>query len=111
MKAKLTSSFLLVALLAGSVLISVTYRFSREWLIVDRCLSALHGSFDYSNMSCDLQTNHPYIPYQLRHPRDEWIALLALVSLALSLSGYSYARTNHKRSDSTQPNDKTPFAP
>jgi hypothetical protein len=93
----------ILALLAGVALISVTYRFSREWLMVDRCLSALHGSFDYSNMSCDLQTNHPYILYQLRHPRDEWIALVALISLALALSGYFYSRTNHKRSDSMQP--------
>ena len=81
-------SFLLLTVLAAGSLISVAYRYSREWLIVDRCLSDKHGSFDYLNMSCDLETNHPYIPYHVRHPRDEEVALLSFVSFAVFLLGY-----------------------
>ena len=61
----------LFALLAGFVLASVTYRFSREEFIVDNCLSAKHGSFDYAKMSCDLAENHIYIPCEVRHPHDK----------------------------------------
>jgi hypothetical protein len=85
-------SFLFLALVAGCALIFVTYRFSHEEWMVDDCLSAQHGSFDYSKMSCDLEENHPYIPYHVRHPRDSLIALVAFVSFALFLSGYWYSR-------------------
>lgn len=85
---KMKLGFLLVAFLAGCFLVSVVYRYSHEESMVDQCLSANHGSFDYSNMSCDLVTNHPYIPYQVRHPHDKKVALAAFVSLAVFLSGY-----------------------
>jgi len=96
-KDKLKSWSLTLALVAAGVLISVVYRFSHEWLMVDRCLSAEHGSFDYSSMKCDLETNHPYVAYQVRHPRDKQNALVAFVSIAVFLSGYCYSRTDHKK--------------
>jgi hypothetical protein len=88
---------LLLALIAAFFLTSVIYRFSREDLMVDRCLTANHGSFDYSSMSCDLENNHPYVPYQLRHPHDKQTALLAVVSLAVFLAGYRYVTTSDKK--------------
>jgi len=96
-KDKIRLGVLLLALLAASFLASVIYRFSREEFIVDRCLSANHGSFNYSNMSCDLEANHPYIPYQARHPRDKETALIALVSFAVFLSGYGYMKRAIKK--------------
>jgi hypothetical protein len=93
-------SLLFLAVLAGGVLISVVYRFSHEWLMVDQCLSAKHGSFDYSRMSCDLETNHPYVPYHVRHPRDKQAALVAFILVAAFLSGYVYSTRNHKKKES-----------
>ena len=96
MKNKVRLWFLLLAVVAAFFLVSVAYRFSREELMVDRCLSDYHGSFNYSNMTCDLETNHPYVSYRLRHPNDEWAGALALVSFVSSLSGYYSARTNQR---------------
>jgi len=96
-KDKVRLWFLLLALLSACFLIYVTFRFSREELMVDRCLSAKHGSVNYSNMTCDLETNHPYVSYQVRHPHDKRTAVLALVSFVAFLSGYCYTRTNQKR--------------
>jgi hypothetical protein len=84
--------FFLFAFLAMCVLASVTYRFSREEFIVDNCLSAKHGSFDYAKMSCDLQENHIYVPYQVRHPHDRQIAIVSLVTFAALLIGYRFSR-------------------
>ncbi len=97
MKDKVRLGTLLLAFLAACGLASVIYRFSREEFIVDRCLSANHGSFNYSNMSCDLETNHPYIPYQVRYPRDKETALVALVSFAVFLSAYVYMKRAMKK--------------
>jgi hypothetical protein len=91
-KAGMRLSFLLFAVLSAGSLMFVTYRYSREELIVDRCLSDEHGSFDYFKMSCDLETNHPYIPYQTRHPRDKQTAMLSSVSFAVFLFGYRRLR-------------------
>jgi hypothetical protein len=88
---KVRTSFLLLALVGACSLSFITYRFFREELIVDRCLSAYHGSFNYSNMTCDLETNHPYVPYQVRHPNDASLAFVSFVSLLL---GLTYTRTN-----------------
>jgi hypothetical protein len=96
MKGKFGSWFLLLAVFATCVLIFVTYRYSREELTVDRCLSAYHGSFNYSNMTCDLETNHPYVPYQVRHPLDKWVVALALVCFVPFLSDYYHKRTDYK---------------
>jgi hypothetical protein len=85
-----------LALLAACFLVFVTYRFSSEELKVDRCLSGNHGSFNYSNMTCDLETNHPYVPYLARHPLDIWIATLAIVCFLPFLSDYFKKRTNQK---------------
>jgi len=89
---------LLLALLAAFFAISVAYRFLREELMVDRCLSGEHGSFNYSNRTCDLETNHPYISYRVRHPHDKRAAIIALASFAAFLSAYIYMRTNQKKS-------------
>lgn len=78
--------FALAGVLASA---SVSYRFLHEELIVDRCLSGQHGSFDYSMMSCDLNDNHTYMPYAARHPRDLPIfavGLLLLISVRTKLS-------------------------
>ncbi len=96
-KGKLRPWFLLLTVVTAGVLVSVAYRFSHEELMVDRCLSAKHGSFDYTAMKCDLETNHPYISYQERHPRDKETALVAFVSFAMFLSGYCYSRTATKK--------------
>jgi hypothetical protein len=96
-KDKVRAWFLLFALIAACSLGFITYRFSREELMIDRCLSTYHGSFNYSNMTCDLETNHPYVSYQARHPSD---AAVAFVSFLLLLSGYHYARTSRERSSS-----------
>ncbi len=91
-KDKLRLWFLLLAFVATGVSASIAYRFSHEWMMVDRCLSALHGSFDYSSMKCDLETNHPYVPYRARHPRDKQIAVVAFVSFAVFISGYCWSK-------------------
>jgi hypothetical protein len=96
-KNKVGMWFLIVALVAAYFLVAIAYRFSREELMVDRCLSDYHGSFNYSSMTCDFETNHPYVSYQARHPRDKWAAALALVSFASLLSGYFYTRANQKK--------------
>ena len=97
MKEKVKFCFFVLALLAACFLISFAYRFSREQFVVDRCLSAYHGSFNYSTMSCDLETNHPYISYQTRHPRDKQNFLIALGSFAVFLSAYLYLKIDLKR--------------
>ncbi len=60
MKNKVRTWFLLLALVSAYFLVIVTYRFSREEWMVDRCLSGYHGSFNYSNMTCDLERTHPF---------------------------------------------------
>lgn len=82
--------FLIPAFLAGCALTTLGYRYMHEQMVVDRCLSAQHGSFDYLKMSCDLQQNHVYIPYEARHPHDKRLAVLAFGILTISLSGYGY---------------------
>ncbi len=94
MRDRVRISFLLLAIFSAGVLISVSYRFSHEWVIVDRCLSDKHGSFDYSRMSCDLETNHPYIAYSVRNPHDKQIAVLSFLSFTMFVSGWFYRRTN-----------------
>lgn len=92
MKSKLRLMLLASALLAAGVFISVSYRFLAEEKKVDDCLSGQHGSFDYSTMSCDLEENHPYVPYSMRHPRDKRIAQTAFLCFAGLLSGYFFTK-------------------
>jgi|SRR5271156_3882457 len=92
MKEKTQSGFLLLAIIAGCFMISVTYQYLHEQWIIDDCLSGRHGSFDYSSMSCDLSENHVYVPYRVRHPHDKSIALIAVLIFVLSLSGYGFMR-------------------
>jgi hypothetical protein len=94
-KAKL--SFLLLALIAACFMTSIGYRFWREQFVVDRCLSGYYGSFDYSKMSCDLEENHPYVPYQLRHPHDKQNFLLGLSSFAVFLSVYLFLKADYQK--------------
>jgi hypothetical protein len=73
--------------LLGSLLIGiVAVSYVREFLAVDSCLDG-GGSFDYSRMECDHQSNHPFIRYSVRHPSAEFIAtfggLIAVGGLAL----------------------------
>jgi hypothetical protein len=89
-------SFLMLVLLPACFLIFVTCRYLKEEWMVDRCLSAHHGSFDYSNMTCDLETNHPYVSYEARHTLDEWGATVALVCFFLFLLGYFHKGANWK---------------
>jgi hypothetical protein len=96
-KEKVKVGFLLLAFFAACFFVTVTYRFVREELIVDRCLSGNHGSFNYSNMTCDLETNHPYVSYRVRHPRDKRSAALSLGSFVAFLSGAFFLRTDRKK--------------
>jgi hypothetical protein len=89
--------FLVLAILATAVSASAAYRYLHEQSIVDRCLSGQHGSFDYSTMSCDIETNHTYIAYHVRHPHDEAVAVAAVVSLALFISAYGYITLRSRR--------------
>ena len=93
MRGKARLGLFLFALLAGFVLASVTY-LSREEFIVDNCLSAKHGSFDYAKMSCDLAENHIYIPYEVRHPHDKQIAIVSLFTFAVVVFGYRFLRSD-----------------
>ena len=93
MKDKLKFCLLLLALIPATFMISTMYRCLHEEVVVDHCLSGNHGSFDYSNMSCDLETNHPYVSYQARHPHDGWELIVALVTFTALLSGYRYIKT------------------
>jgi hypothetical protein len=92
-KNKARLGFCFLGLLAACVLAAVTYRFSREEFIVDNCLSAKHGSFDYAKMSCDLEENHIYVPYQVRHPHDKRIAVVSLVTFVALLIGYRFLKS------------------
>ena len=92
MKAKAQLMFFLCALVVACVLATVTYRFAREEFVVDNCLSGKHGSFDYAKMSCDIEENHPYVPYQVRHPHDKRIAIVSLVGLVGLAVGYCLLR-------------------
>jgi hypothetical protein len=51
MKENIRSGFLLLAVSAVCIVISVPYRYLHEQWIVDDCLSGKHGSFDDSSMS------------------------------------------------------------
>jgi hypothetical protein len=79
---------LVAAVLSAALVLGVVFRFSREELLVDDCLSARRGSFDYLAMTCDLENNHLYVPYQTRHPNDKRMALVGLVSMLAFLIGY-----------------------
>src|SRR5438552_12630757 len=41
--------------------------FASEWFAVDSCLDS-GGSFNYGTMQCDHAANHPYVPFERRHP-------------------------------------------
>jgi hypothetical protein len=86
-----------LTLTAALTLLSVSYRFLREELAVDRCLSSLHGSFDYSTMSCDLKENHPYVPYRARHPHDKQVLELALATVAVTLLIHGWTKVRGTR--------------
>jgi hypothetical protein len=88
---------LVLAIIAGCFAISVPYRYLHEQRAIDDCLSGKHGSFDYSSMSCDLNENHVYVPYRVRHPHDKSIALIAVLAFALFLSGYGFMRVSSKK--------------
>jgi len=60
--------------------------------MVDDFLSGRHGSFDYSTMTCDLNENHLYVPYSVRHPHDGSIFLMGLAACAFFLSGYAFVK-------------------
>ena len=89
--------FVLLAILATALSASVAYRYLHEQWVVDECLSGRHGSFDYSRMSCDVETNHPYIAYHVRHPHDEAVGFAAVGSLALFISAYGYMTMRSRR--------------
>jgi hypothetical protein len=93
-KEKIRSGFLFLAIIAGCFVISVPYRYLHEERAIDDCLSGKHGSFDYSTMSCDLNENHAYVPYRIRHAHDQSIALVAVLAFALFLSGYRFMGVN-----------------
>jgi hypothetical protein len=97
MKNSVTLCILLLALVPAYFVVSVAYRRVHEEVVVDQCLSGNHGSFDYSNMSCDLETDHPYVPYRARYPHDLQIFIAALVSFTALVSACSYFEIRHKK--------------
>ena len=96
MEANIQKMLLLVALFTAGILVYTSYSYLHEQVIVDRCLSANHGSFDYSKMSCDLETNHPYVPYLARHPHAKQVFLLALIVLATSFTAHSCRKLSRR---------------
>lgn len=85
-------ALLLLILFSGITFSVVTYRYLHEQNLVDDCLSDKHGSFDYSTMTCDLENNHAYIPYEKRHPHDESVALVAIGAIVILLPIYIFLR-------------------
>jgi len=96
MKEKIKLGFLFLAIIAGCFVISVPYRYLHEQSLIDHCLFGKHGSFNYSSMLCDSHENHVYVPYRVRHPYDKSIALIAVLSFVLFLSGYGLTRVGSK---------------
>ncbi|MGA2978525.1 MAG: hypothetical protein ABSD76_02935 [Terriglobales bacterium] len=96
MKEKIKSGLLFLAVIAGCFVISVPYRYLHEQTLIDHCLFGKHGSFNYSSMLCDFHENHVYVPYRVRHPHDKSIALVAVLSFVLFLSGYGFMRVSSK---------------
>lgn len=92
MKAKARVLLLLLATIAAYFVISISYRYLHEQFVVDSCLSGKHGSFDYLKMSCDLDTNRPYISYHARHPHDKRNLQIAFVSFVACLSSFWYVK-------------------
>jgi hypothetical protein len=84
-------ALLVPALLLAYLLLSIGYRYAREQRMVDDCLLRMHGSFDYATMRCDLEQNHPYVPYKKRHPDDPLIAVVAGITLVAILLNYQFA--------------------
>jgi len=88
MRRWITPGLLLVALAAALVAIAVPFRYMREQSVVDDCLSKKHSSFDYATISCDVNENHPYVPYGMRHRHDVPVALTALIAFARLITSY-----------------------
>jgi len=102
---KIRSAFSVMAIVSACFLIVITHRFLHEERMVDDCLSGRHGSFDYSAMTCDVNENHVYVPYQVRHPHDRTNALLASACIILFVSRGLYMRavaTNNSDNDKSQ---------
>jgi len=93
---KLRLALLVPALLSAYFLLAIGYRYAQEQRIVDDCLSRMHGSFDYATMRCDLEQNHPYVPYRTRHPDDARNAVVAGITLAAILLTYQFAMPPRK---------------
>jgi hypothetical protein len=80
-------AFLLVAcVLATALLIGVGWRYAHEFYAVDSCLDS-SGSFDYSTLTCDHVQNHPYIPYDQRHPATLPVVAVAGIVVASAVFG------------------------
>ena len=99
MRVSLRLMFLLFAFVAAYFIVSIGYRYLHEQMIVDDCLSGKHGSFDYSKMTCDLEENHPYISYHVRHPHDRRNLQTAFVFFASCTLAYVWLKV---RSDKAQ---------
>jgi hypothetical protein len=62
-------TFGILAIATACLLVASPVRtYLSEWLAVDRCLDS-GGSFDYASMQCDQAKNHPFVPFEARHPR------------------------------------------
>jgi len=90
-------ALLVPALLSAYFLLAIGYRYAKEQRMVDDCLSRMHGSFDYATMTCDLEQNHPYVPYRKRHPDDARNAIGAGVRLAAIVLNYHFAMPPRKQ--------------
>jgi len=93
----MVSVFLLLAIPGTIFLCCLARRFFHQEVVVDNCLSGRHGSFDYSNMTCDLQENHPYVSYNTRHPYHRALTEGSAALVVLSLLGFALTKSLRNR--------------
>ena len=81
--------WLALAISAAFVASTIIVRYEREDLDVDACMDVIHGSFDYSTMTCDTKANHVFVSYGVRHPHDQQIFLTSICFCLVGACGYS----------------------
>jgi hypothetical protein len=72
--------WVLAAILVVAPLVAA---YVREARLVSLC-KEIGGSFNYSAMACDTETQHPYVPFGSRHLGLAGITLIVLLSLMIA---------------------------
>lgn len=88
--------WLSLALVCACSFIAVAARYEREDLDVEYCMDVAHGSYNYSSMTCDTESNHPYVAYSARHPYDSLWALISGLAAAGFIAGYKRSSRTSK---------------